>query len=107
MSSSEVNHDPWYDGFEAGCEFEVKRNDYNGFAKLRNEWIFEQIERHFNNNVKLIALCPFHKERTPSCLFEPLKNEFYCFSCGEKGDSYKLAVGICNMDDQNKKVNEI
>ena len=45
---------------------------------------------------KLIGLCPFHKENTPSFTVDP-KNFFYCFGCGAKGDSIKflqLAEGM-------------
>lgn len=35
---------------------------------------------------KLVRCCPFHEERTPS--FTVFKdNHYYCFGCGERGDS--------------------
>lgn len=34
----------------------------------------------------LISLCPFHLEKTPSCLFWPQSGNFRCFGCGEMGD---------------------
>ena len=30
----------------------------------------------------LKALCPFHKEKTPSCKINEESNSFYCFGCG-------------------------
>lgn len=35
----------------------------------------------------LIALCPFHNEKTPSFSISPERNLFKCFGCGIAGDS--------------------
>ena len=32
------------------------------------------------------GLCPFHEERSPSFSVDPLKQLYYCFGCGAKGD---------------------
>ena len=40
------------------------------------------------------ALCPFHKEKTPSFFIFPDNNKFYCFGCHEKGDVIKLAMAL-------------
>ena len=38
----------------------------------------------------LIALCPFHDERTPSFNIRSADQYFHCFGCGEKGDVFAL-----------------
>lgn len=48
------------------------------------------------NPVLKTILCPFHKESTPSCSVDYVKDKFYCFSCGELGNLAKL----------NKKIQE-
>jgi DNA primase len=36
------------------------------------------------------ALCPLHKEKTPSFSVDAAKGVFYCFGCGAGGDAIKL-----------------
>ena len=35
---------------------------------------------------KLACLCPFHEEKTPSCVIDTVRNTFKCFGCGKSGD---------------------
>lgn len=36
------------------------------------------------------ALCPFHREKTPSFSVNPRGQYFYCFGCGIGGDAIKF-----------------
>ena len=48
---------------------------------LLNKFISKRI-----NETKSLILCPFHKEETPSCMIDVVMKEYYCFSCGAKGE---------------------
>lgn len=40
--------------------------------------------------------CPFHKDRTPSCVVDIKRGTFHCFGCGKAGsaDEFKAALAV-------------
>jgi len=40
-------------------------------------------KRHSSDS--FVCLCPFHSEKTPSCVITPKKGLYHCFGCGAKG----------------------
>ncbi len=46
----------------------------------------------------LKGLCPFHSEKTPSCVVYPESQSFYCFGCGAGGDVVTFIRKIENLE---------
>jgi DNA primase len=44
------------------------------------------------------ALCPFHKEKTPSFQIDAEQGLYYCFGCGKGGDAIKLHMELTGDD---------
>src|SRR5215471_12044554 len=45
-----------------------------------------------------VALCPFHKEKTPSFNVNPHKQIFHCFGCGKGGDVFSFVQEYESLD---------
>jgi DNA primase len=43
---------------------------------------------------RLVGLCPFHAEKTPSFGVSPTKQVYYCFGCGTGGTATKFLEQI-------------
>ena len=41
---------------------------------------------------QMVALCPFHPERTPSFYVNPQNQFFHCFGCGKSGDVFTFVM---------------
>ncbi len=44
------------------------------------------------------ARCPFHTEKTPSFYVSPVRQSFYCFGCGAKGDIFTFVEQTEGVD---------
>jgi len=45
-----------------------------------------------------VALCPFHKEKTPSFHVNPHRQIFHCFGCHKGGDVFRFVQDYENLD---------
>lgn len=55
--------------------------------------INEMLKNHFKpapGRIRWKGICPFHKEKTPSCVYNSEEGLFYCLGCGERGDKDKI-----------------
>ena len=53
------------------------------------------LKKRDNNNY--IALCPFHKEKTPSFNISDDKGFYHCFGCGKNGDVFNYIMETENL----------
>ena len=49
------------------------------------------------NGANFTALCPFHKEKSPSFNVNPHKQTFHCFGCGKGGDVFSFVKDYENI----------
>ena len=53
------------------------------------------LKKRDNNN--FVALCPFHKEKTPSFNVSDDKGFYHCFGCGKNGDIFNYLMETENL----------
>ena len=47
---------------------------------------------------RLVGLCPFHEERTPSFGIDPVQKLYHCFGCGSSGDLFTFVQETEGVD---------
>jgi len=50
------------------------------------------------NGANFVALCPFHREKTPSFNVNPNKQLFHCYGCHKGGDVFSFVKDYENVD---------
>ena len=68
-------------------------DNHNDIVDIVSEYV--DFKRRGRN---LVALCPFHKEKTPSFSVSPDKQLFYCFGCGAGGNVINFIMRIETLD---------
>ena len=51
-----------------------------------------EVTRVKRSGRSVMAVCPFHSEKTPSFTVDPNKSVFYCFGCQTGGDVFKFVM---------------
>ena len=54
----------------------------------------------------IVALCPFHNEKTPSCHMWPKSGNFYCFGCGTRGNQREFLSKALNVAVDDPSISE-
>ena len=62
-----------------------------------SEIIGKNISLKRRDKSNYIALCPFHKEKTPSFNISDDKGFFHCFGCGKNGDVFSYVMEMENI----------
>lgn len=70
---------------------ELKQN--NSIDSVMSSYV--SLKRQGRNSV---CLCPFHSEKSPSCVIYNDTDSFFCFGCGAGGDVITFIMKIENLD---------
>jgi DNA primase len=73
------------------------------FVHVKESASFEQVLAYYNlqltgRGAQRAVLCPFHRERRPSCKIELDRKIFHCFGCGEKGNVLEFVAKLDKTD---------
>jgi hypothetical protein len=60
------------------------------------EFLEGRVSMKSSGRARLVGLCPFHEESTPSFTAFLDSNSYYCFGCDKGGDVVDLAVSLQN-----------
>jgi len=93
--------------FKTSCIF-TKKNKNKISLSLKKSFLISEIIQQYGvevkkNNQSDVALCPFHKENTPSFFINDDKGVFKCFGCGISGNIYTFIKKIKGIRNIQKK----
>jgi DNA primase len=60
--------------------------------------VAEYVQLRPRGGGRLVGLCPFHTEKTPSFTVTPEKGMYYCFGCHKGGDLFSFVMEIEGME---------
>ncbi|MDP8957705.1 MAG: DNA primase [Actinomycetota bacterium] len=60
--------------------------------------LFEEVTTVRKRGRTVMAICPFHQEKTPSLSIDPARNLFHCFSCQAGGDLFRFVQETQGLD---------
>lgn len=74
------------------------------FAYVKSHASFERVIAGYKlklvgKGVQRSLLCPFHRERKPSCKIDLERNIFHCFGCGAKGNILEFVARLEGDED--------
>ena len=79
-----------------------KQKKFNEQLEIAREVDLESVVEQYvdlrrSGGYRMVGLCPFHREKTPSFFVYTNDNHFYCFGCQEFGDVIKFIRLVENL----------
>ena len=75
----------------------------DGYIRRLRDWPLARSKSHYRRTPGMAGWtqgrniyfrCPFHRERTPSCVWVSRKRIFHCFGCGKAGTAMLLVHAL-------------